>query len=476
MMAEYLMRTWSLAVLRVRLDLTERTPAVRTELASYAGPAPRSLWSRRYPLEAFGLRVSAGPPTELTVPVDLRDRVSRSLQDDLAGEASLWLRLESPSGYLPAVPWEQALIEVADVPLLRVPDQLPAAPDPGLRWSVAVAVSAAAGSTWAAPYVISLVDALERAVEAEVEVDVFTDAETARHLLDAGWPRRDLVHLHRPEDARQVSDARAKRGVSQFRRRRPTVTSAGGTGRIWADWIADGLGERAARALHVVLDGVWDEDRPLLAVSPEPTQSADPRTCTFVTADDVRLLADVVGAATLSFGSPPDNRGDTATRVVADEVGRQRPGPTIYSSLRLDPEGSALARMHRFIAAQHGEVPLPLEPSLFAYLQPEQVNPWLSYPDAARNDESAAPIVETIAPPDGFDVPHEADMSDWYASSETVPSWVATSERYIGSKLAELGKSAAAPERATLKEAYDRGTAEALSELQQIVAKHARPS
>jgi len=474
-MAEYLSRTWGLAVLRVGLDLTERIPAVHTELMSYDGAAPRSLWSRKYPLEAFGLHSSIGPPGDLAVPADLTDLIARSLQIELAGEASLWLRLESPLGYLPAVPWEQALIEVTDVPLLRVPDRLPAAPDPGKRWTVAVAVSAAAGARWAAPYVIALVDALEREIDLEVEVDVFTDTGTAGRLVDAGWPRRDLVHLHRPEDARRVSEARALRGVSQFRTRRRAVSSSAETGRVWADWIADGLGDRATRALHVVLDAAWDDDRPLLAVSPDPGQPSDPSTCTFVTADDVRLLADVVGAATLSFGSPPGNSGDTATRVMADEVGRQRPGPTIYSSLQLDPDGSALARMHGFIAAPPGQVPLPRETSLFAYLQPEQVKPWLSHPDTPR-DESVAPILETVDPPKGFDVPQDADVTDVYAQSETVPSWVATSERYIGSKLAELGRSEAAPERATFKQAYDRGTAEALSELQQIVAKHARPS
>jgi hypothetical protein len=132
--------------------------------------------------------------------------------------------------------------------------------------------------------------------------------------------------------------------------------------------------------------------------------------------------------------------------------------------------------MHGFIAAPLGQVPLPREPSLFACLQPEQVMPWLSRPDARPQDESVDPILESLAPPAGFDAPADSDVSDLYARSETVPSWVATSERYIGSKLAELGRSEAAPERATFKAAYDRGTAEALSELQQIVAKHARPS
>jgi len=132
--------------------------------------------------------------------------------------------------------------------------------------------------------------------------------------------------------------------------------------------------------------------------------------------------------------------------------------------------------MHGFIAAPPGQVPLPREPSLFAYLQPEQVKPWLSHPDTMPQDEGVAPILESVAPPAGFDAQADADVSEAYAQSATVPSWVATSERYIGSKLAELGRSEAAPERATFKAAYDRGTAEALSELQQIVAKHARPS
>ena len=45
-------------------------------------------------------------------------------------------------------------------------------------------------------------------------------------------------------------------------------------GLLWRDWITAGLAGRAVRALHVIADGVFDGDRPLLAVSAD--QSIQP--------------------------------------------------------------------------------------------------------------------------------------------------------------------------------------------------------
>ena len=480
-MAQQIIEQWRLAVLRVQLDLTERTPAVATESVTYPERNPHTLWKQRHPLAEFGLEVSSGPPHELRVPDHLRDRIARSLETDLEGEASLWLRLTPPYGFLGAVPWEESLLTVTDVPLLRVPDRLPAATDPGRAWTIAIAVSAAAGSTWAAPYVTSLVHELANAVSDDFEVDVFVDGGTASQLRSRDWPRRKSVHLHRPEVAEAVSVNRTERGVPQFRRRRRGVlVGSAATGRVWADWIAEGLGRRAVRALHVVLDAVWDDDRPILALSPDPKKPTDQKTCTYVSADDVRMLADVVGAATLSFGSPPTSPAEAAMRMVADSTGQQRPGPTIYSSLRLDSNGAALARLHGFIAAQSRQAQIPRHPSLFAYLQPEHVQ--ASLRDDSTDDSPMYPDVglspgdplSSAVLPEGYDVSQDADLTDYYAESGTVPSWVATSERYIGSELAELTRSAAAPPTTSFKDAYDRGAAEALAELHQLVAEHAR--
>jgi len=475
---------WHLAVLRAQLDLAGTTPMVATELVSYSHRTPHSLWTRSHPLEAFGLAQSAVPPRQLTVPSDLRDDIAASLEADLQGEAALWLRLAPPYGYLGAVPWEESLLPFIGVPLLRVPDRLPAAADPGQLWSVAIGVSAPAGSTWAAPCVAALAQELTLAVSAPVDVHVFADAGTAAQLRQLALPNWDWLHVHKPADARPASEDRSSRRVPQFRRRdsEGRLVEPHAPGRIWADWIAAGLAGRAVRALHVVLDATWDSDRPILALTPDPSEPSDAQNCAFVTSDDVRVLADVVGAATLSFGAPPDVTSDVAMRVIADGVGQQRPGATIYTSIRLDPGGAALARMHGFLANQSAPL-VPVGSSLFAYLQPEKVQTSLAeewpQPPPASEGARPAPADEDLLPvtvlPEGYQVAPQADLSDYYASAETVPSWVATSERYIGSQLADLSRSASEPQPVGYKQAYQRGAVEALAELQQMVAKHARP-
>jgi hypothetical protein len=486
-MALLLIRRWRLAVLRVQLDLAGRTPGVTTELTRYRGRSPDSLWTLRHPLEAFGLGSTSETPSTLRVPADLAAAVARSLATDFEDVSSLWLRLVPPYGYLGAVPWEESLLEMSDMQLLRVPDRLPVASDSGQGWSAAIAVSAAPGSTWAGAYVADLVDEVARAVPELLDVDIFADRGTVTQLHALGVPARQWVHLHKPEDARPVSEARTSRGVPQFRQRRRDSGLAASTapGRVWADWIAAGLAKRAARALHVVLDSAWDGDRPMLALSTDPDKPADAENCTFVTADDVHVLADAIGAATLSFGSPPDNPADIAMRMIADDLGQRRPGPTLYSSLRRDPHGTALAQAYRFIAARSAGRIFPPHPSLFTYLQPERVQDPLQadwWAALRGGDEPGVqpPSDDPLPPavlPDGYQVSPDADLSDFFAAADVVPSWVATSERYISSQLADLTRAAGSPETGGGDaQAYVRGAAEALAELQELVAKHVRPT
>lgn len=486
-MAQQLIEQWHLAVLRVQLDVTEPEPAVVTELVSYTQPVPRSVWIRRHPLDAFGLNSTAGPPGELRVPFDLTRDIGQSLYDqDLRGQTSLWLRLVPPYGYLGAVPWETALLGVTDVPLLRVPDRLPQAIDPGRRWSVAIGLSAYAGSNWSGQYILDLSHAILESTDCEI--DVFADAGTVEQLNRLNVAGSQWLHIHQPTDARPASRSRSSRMIPQL----PIQQAA--PGRIWADWIATGLAGRAVRALHVVLDATWDFDRAVLALCTDPDQPSDPGNCTFVSAEDVARLGDDLGGATLSFGAPPDATSETAMRVLVDALGQQRPGATIFSSIKADPTGSALAAAHGFLAGENR--PVPRHPSMFAYLQPQQVRPSLvnDWPDPApevpipegpqptTRSPEIGPMPPTEDPlpgrvlPSGFDPGSQPDLDAYYASAETIPTWVAASERYIGSQLAHLSQPAETPESVPNKQAYEQGAAQALAEIQALVAKHARPS
>lgn len=478
-MAMILIRQWHLAVLRVRLDLAEPTPTVASELSVYRDGARRPLWELRHPLGAFGLGAAPGPSQDdlrwgsaLRVPADLVDAVRYEVSDDLDAEAALWLRLEPPYGHLGVVPWEAALADAVPLPLLRIPDRLPAAVDPGHAWTAAIAVCAPVDTRWAAPYVESLVGHLEGAGLGEsLDVHLFVDAGTAAQLDTGRWP---WVTLHPPEDAATVAE-RIEGGVPRLGGGTRLVS---GAGRRWADWIVAGLGGRAARALHVVLDAAWDGDRPVLALSGDPATPVDRTGCDFVGGHGVRNLVDVIGAATLSFGSPPDNPADTATRMIADAAGQQRHGATLYASLRDDPEGVALADALGYLGGPPLPRTVPRHPALFTYVQPEVVlgSARASSPDYPEPDVLLGTSPGDTPDPHWYPDPPSA-LTEYYRTAQAVPSWVAASQRYIEAGRAELARDLSPPgEQFATKRAYEQGAGDALAEIEQLLARYVEPS
>jgi hypothetical protein len=389
--AELLIERWRLAVLRVTLDLTGRTARVTSTMVGYPGGERREFWVRHDDLEGFGLGEtgSDGPPSALRVPTGLRDAVLHTLAEHFQAEAALWLRLVPPSGYLGAVPWERSFAEAMRLPVLRVPDRLPTSPDPGRVWSLALIVDAMRGQDWGPGHVARLVEGLWQ-VPSPVEVDVFADAMTFAALQSQGLGSGSVtVRLHDPAAAADAHRERQSRDSARISRSysadRPSLP-AGPTARLlWADWVVEALAGRAVRALQVVTDAVMDADRPMLGAAVDPASPTDEWTCAYVTGEAVRRLADAVGATVLCFGSPPGNRSDVATRLIADAVGLQRAGPTLYIDLA-DPLGvpagtpeTALAQAYGFLVGG-GQVAVPTDPRLFAYLQPEQLSAALAEP------------------------------------------------------------------------------------------------
>jgi hypothetical protein len=474
-MAQRLIERWHLAVLVVRLDVTRRTPLVVTELVDYQDGSPRTFWQERYEPAKFGLPDGTAAPTALRVPRDLRKAVREFTRKNRRRDVALWLRLVPPYGYLGAVPWEEDLVPVTGAPVVRVPDRLPVATDPGRVWNVAIAISARPGSGWAAPYVGALVPALHRAVDARIDVDVFADGATyldIRAMLDETARTGAAVRVHDPGNARQAYQVRSSFRIGQDRSPRTRLrASALQPGLLWRDWITAGLAGRAVRALHVVADAVFDADHPMLAVSQDPTRPADPASRAYVGAEDVRILADVIGAGALSFGSPPDNSSDVATRVMADAVGQQRPGATLYSSIGRDPAGYALAGAHAFIVrngySDYGALRVLHDPSLFAYLQPKLVS---------RSLVLRSPYDE---PPPNVNAAPDREVRSYYAQADVLPTWLAATERYIESSAASLAVTSASADEGNLtstKRAYEQGAEEALAELRALTTRHMRQS
>lgn len=472
-MAQKLIEQWHLAVLRVELDLSEREPLVAVSMSDYPDAAPRTLWTRHHHPHEFG--VTGGPPrSPLTLPAELRDKIVETLVLELGRESALWLRLVPPYGYLGAAPWEAALVEMTNVPILRVPDRLPTPLVRGQIWTSAIAVDAAPGSDWAAPYVRSLVDRLFAAVPAHVEVDVFADADTTAALRNGAAPLPDSVRLHNPSDAEVATRGRLSRSsVTGLSRE-----SSASPGRRWTDWIAQGLKGRAVSALHLLLEGAFDDDDPVLVLSRDPADPVRRSNAGWLTPTDVLPLLDSLGAATVVLGAPDRPGSEVPVRMFADAVGQQRAGATIFSSLALDPAGAALAGAEAFLASADGDVGAPRHPSMFVYVQPEHVQ------DALREQVPLRPELVTSAGDDfasatssaAIEYQSDATLADRFRYAETVPSWVASSDQYFGTQWADIFKTAQSQiPVAPARDAYDKGAAAALADLQAIVERHARP-
>ena len=470
-MAEAIIRQWRLAVLRAELDLSAREPRVAIAMVGYPTGIATELWSESFPVQAFGIPVH-GPPSHLVIPDRLSSRVAGSLEEDLPTETALWLRLVPPYGYLGAAPWEEVLVPQIDRPVLRVPDRFPVAGDFGDAWTAAIAVHARPGNTWASTYVRKLTSALRHHVGGALAVHVFADAGTTSGFLSLGRPPEPWLHLHDPSTAGEALTSReagrAELSSSTSPTRQPSPVP---TGRAWADWIAAGLAGRAVRSLHVVTDAAFDGDEPMLVVSTDPNQSAHPEDCAFVAIEGLLRLTDSLGAATLSMGSPPGNLSDMATRMLVDQIGQGRPGPTIYSSVALDPHAEAIASMHSYLADRLGDRPLPWDPSLFAYVQPENVRDSLldGWPEPSERSTSRGEVLPSIEVPTDY---RSADAASPYEAVQDVPTWVAASHRYLGSEYAKLARSADPVAKAVVRNAYDRGAAEALDELRSIIDRH----
>lgn len=470
-MAQELIREWQLAVMEVALDLSGRASNAVTTLRTFDGDSPRELWAQSIPLSEFG--IGTHPPYSLSVPGDLIRAVERSMLDELHAEAALWIHLVPYYGLLGAVPWERDLIAATDVPVFRVPDRFPMPLVRGTVWSGAIAIDAGLNGAWAAPYVASLIEEWVSVIPARVEVDVFADAtteEALRRMTLAGTTR-----IHKAVEALDVSRTRTPRrnaAPGALRQLPPQIVG----GSVWADWIADGLSGRAVRALHIVLDGGWDGAAPVLLVSSNPGKPTKRAVASMVGVVDLMQFVQSIGAATVSFGAPPGGFDEVAVRLFADKVGQQRSGATMFASIDGDPSGREVAAAEAFLVDPAGDVPAPHHPSLFAYAQPARLQPMMRqrWPDqlgdAVRKGAASIATLEAI----GYQ--SDSTLSDLFHQAPSVPSWVASSDQFLGTQWAELAEvEDSGIDMADTRKAYDIGTKSALNQIQAIVERHARP-
>lgn len=250
---------------------------------------------------------------------------------------------------------------------------------------------------------------------------------------------------------------------------------------LWMEWITGELADRAVSAVHVAAVGIASAERSMLAVAGHPgAEVGDIRGS--VDADDLWFMADMLGASTVSIAAPESRRVDVGARMVADRLGQLRPGPTVFSAIRQDPDATALADIHSFLASRQ-ERQLPSDPSWFGYLQPEAIVDALDAP-AAEPDEagSEAPLLRAILLPGvpaasasrmplpSTSLPEPAGSGS-YEELVEVPRWAASASRFIETRQAEM-ISRASSEETPASQAHESATSQALADIQSLVQQH----
>jgi hypothetical protein len=476
-MAGKIIRRWKLAVLRVGLDLSGRQPEVRSRLDGFATGSDVTYWQRNDPLNMFGLSISADVPERVVIPDSLVEAVRETMRHELSSESALWLRLEPPYGYLAAAPWEDLAKDI-DVPVLRVPDRLPVAVQLGWTWRIAMVVNAPNGAKWGASHVRQFTSAMGDVMnDRPVEVEVFTDVHTyelLRHGTDNPYV---AIRVHDPHGARAAYEQRSSDSRVKLRGRPTSGLRAfepyNDPRLLWADWITSGLKGVAVSAIHVASSGSVKAGRPVLALTSDPARALAPSKGTTVDTDDLRTIADVLGASTVSIAAPESRGTDVGARVLADRLGQQRPGPTIFSSLKRDPDSRELAEVHAFLAAPHDR-DLPSSSSWFGYIQPESLKEALLEPLLPHHTGQEMPSTSRA----GHDVETETSnlhlsIEDKFSGAQEVPVWVASSSRFLEAKNADLAALRTTPGAGKESvRAYDVGVSEALSDIEAMVQRH----
>lgn len=484
-MSVQLIKQWKLAVLRVRLDLSERIPAVASTLTAFPDGHERRFWSRRDPLDDFGLRVGHDPPRRLRVASRLRLAVEETLGDELRMEPSLWLRLRPPYGFLGAVPWEELGTRIG-VPMLRVPDNLPVPVELGRTWSIAILLNAPPGQHWGAEHIRNILHQMSIQMSTPFEVDIFTDVGTYDILsTDPEFRPAPNIRLHAPSHDMEAHEKR-------IRQREARSTSRGGDGNdnvgdiddrslVWTNWTLDGLRGRAVRSVHLVAEGIFHGESPMLTYRPRP-MSTDLSERRYATSEEVIRLADLTGATLVSFGSPPTTHADAAVRMLADTIGRTRPGPTLYCSIAGDRDAAGLIAAHAFIAdgrtlryQREHQGPFTNR-FLFGYIPPETVvehEPvgWPVDPQILTGDSSSTGVPPNTASTTPTSAARAVEGR--YDQEDTAPSWVASALRFVEKDRAEADSSPlGVPNQGN--RARVAGTEHALSAIESLIADYAR--
>ena len=420
-----------------------------TDVARYA--ASKVLSEMRLDtLERVTSSLSWLPSGPSTLPAMMTRQLHALLSSVMREGDSLWLELVEPVGYLPLLPWEEMLRPVTAAPILRLSPHALRGP---LRNGVSVALCVTVPSDgWAptAEEMTTMVGKIRESLPVGSMLHVFADVVCRPAVAMAlSTPSKgtsadvDVTLYELP----RVSDQPPKDED------------------LWRTWVLESLAGRAVDIVHFVAAGMLfgDDSRLVLArepVSRDTREGGTPsqgRPLRYLTPFDLSETLTRLGAWASVFSTPtrgswlPQSR--LALRLIADHVGRLRPGVTVFHDLGADGWCQGLGETYRFMIRSVGGS-ASVNAGVAVYCHPERSN--LAAVDAQSGSKELLEQFEKL-------------QELWRvvsASGATLPAWVGATQRLV-----EQAVSKAAMEHPrALQDASVRGLIAAMKIIQHTFA------
>ena len=363
-------------------------------------------------------RERSGFEPKLTLPPAAVRQLSEALRSVLTDGEVLWLEFGETVGYLPLIPWEEALRSVTSAPVLRL---TPHALEPIYsRHELSTALCCSVPSPEMLPTPRAMRDillAIQQHLPPQSRVHVFADA-LARPLIEQLVPSLgadNVVHLHPlPEVASRGGDIDAIVG-DELRR---------GREHPWVTWICKSLGGEAVDLVHWISPGVFPDEGVLLAADPAAYEATGDgaRTLRFVPVPALAEFLNDVGAWGAIFSAFGPRQSTLGLRATTDRFARLRPGPAAMHDLTLDPASTALAELYGFLI-KGGSASAPRAPGMLLYTHPARTGAAPRMPSAGPTEASS-----TTSLLDAYDRVASATGSVIDRTGPT-PAWVASAQR-----------------------------------------------
>ena len=441
----------ALALCKLRLDLQQDGGARRTAVIFELSVGSESLGSVAIPAEEIGLPLgfSEAKSREQS---EAGYRLPESLFDfartALPPAQPLYLAFETPSGYLPGVPWEKLATARLERPVLR----LGAAPVQPVRsertLDIAYCCSLPQGQSKSPRDAVQeFIQQLPQDLPRRARLHVFGDADLFP-MLEAQVKALSLsgaVRVYPPEEAQRYVGPRAS-GTE--------MVEASELENPWLLWMRDSLKHLSLDGVHFVTMGYLGRTRPGIRFANSPVHDYDYAWSRVVGARQLAMFLEQVGAWAVGFSSPPENTSVLGLRMLFDEITRMVSGPVAIHDIASDVDADVLRKLYWYIFAPE-QAALPSSPALALATHPT----WTGAVNRQANERLDWLVNEYTL----------RNRVSSLTGEEETPAWVSAQQRSLEKTIADI---AAEPESESDR-AHDAGVREALKFTSELIAKYA---